>query len=298
MLRKLIDPARARTLILLLLLWPSVVWSQRPGLSVRHGDKAVPLEQLNATLAWRAAGPGLEWAETRLRAGSWRLPIRAILLRIDARRFHIGLDFTTRENGMTGAWNVDSVSATADVALNAGQFKETGPWGWLVLRGAERRDPGYGPLSVGIAIDTAGRIRWVPHERLRASRHDPTVRWAFQSYPLLLLDGRPPALLFSSDDVDRDHRDTRLIFAELPSGELLLVMTRYDGFGGLTARVPIGPTIPESLALVQALGARHAVMLDGGLSAQLMLRDADAGVLKWNGLRDVPLGLVFRRHDR
>jgi hypothetical protein len=41
-----------------------------------------------------------------------------------------------------------------------------------------------------------------------------------------------------------------------------------------------------------ALGCRRAVMLDGGLSAQLLLRDADGTAHRWDGLRRVPLGLV------
>jgi hypothetical protein len=41
-----------------------------------------------------------------------------------------------------------------------------------------------------------------------------------------------------------------------------------------------------------ALGARDAVLLDGGISGQLLLRDAVDGVRRWPGLRRVPLGLV------
>jgi hypothetical protein len=40
-----------------------------------------------------------------------------------------------------------------------------------------------------------------------------------------------------------------------------------------------------------ALGARRAVLLDGGISGQLMVREGGAA-RAWAGLRDVPLGLV------
>jgi len=43
-----------------------------------------------------------------------------------------------------------------------------------------------------------------------------------------------------------------------------------------------------------ALGARDAMMLDGGISAQLMLRTANGSVKEWPGLRKVPLALVAR----
>jgi len=44
-----------------------------------------------------------------------------------------------------------------------------------------------------------------------------------------------------------------------------------------------------------ALGASDAVMLDGGISAQLLLRDpARAKTLRWPGLRKVPLALIAR----
>jgi hypothetical protein len=45
-------------------------------------------------------------------------------------------------------------------------------------------------------------------------------------------------------------------------------------------------------AVMGALGARRAVLLDGGLSAQLLVRDAAGDVRRWPGLRQVPLGLV------
>jgi len=40
-----------------------------------------------------------------------------------------------------------------------------------------------------------------------------------------------------------------------------------------------------------ALGCGRAMMLDGGLSSQLLLRDADGMSELWPGLRRVPLAL-------
>ena len=42
------------------------------------------------------------------------------------------------------------------------------------------------------------------------------------------------------------------------------------------------------------MGARHAVMLDGGVSAQLLVRDAAGRAQTWKGMRSVPLALTGR----
>ena len=43
-----------------------------------------------------------------------------------------------------------------------------------------------------------------------------------------------------------------------------------------------------------ALGCRQALLLDGGISGQLLLRDTDGSVRTWPGSRSVPMGLVGR----
>ena len=283
----------SRIILFVLLALPLPLSAQRVSLAAMDGEKIVAIERLPALLEWRALQPGLAVAEADLRAGAWwRWPVRVIVARLDPDSFDLELQLATRANGMTGVWNVDSVAPTAAFAVNAGQFKETGPWGWLVMKSYERRDPGFGPLSAGVAIDTAGRVHWIPAQKLNAARGDPAIRYAFQSYPALLLDGRVPQLLRTSGDVDRNHRDARLILAQTPDSSILAILTRYDGLGGAAERVPIGLTVPESVALVQVLGARNAVMLDGGISAQMMMRHSEGDVLRWSGFRNVPLGLV------
>jgi hypothetical protein len=44
-----------------------------------------------------------------------------------------------------------------------------------------------------------------------------------------------------------------------------------------------------------ALGASRAVLLDGGISSQLLVRDTTGEARAWRGLRQVPLGLVVTR---
>jgi hypothetical protein len=249
-------------------------------------------DELWGSLSWRAVRPGLAWTELDLAAGPLRIPVRAVAVRVDPAAFELRLELATEANGMTGAWTIDAAPTEAALALNAGQFKETGPWGWVVLAGEERRDPGYGPLSVGVVVTDSGRVRWIPADELRAARDDRTIAYAFQTYPVILFDGLVPRLARDAALVDQSHRDARLILAERPDGALLIVLTRFDGLGGAAERVPIGLTVPESAVLMSALGARHAAMLDGGISAQLMLRDAAGRAAVWKGLRRVPLALL------
>lgn len=269
---------------------------------VADGDVALPRSVpshvtdshalLAKRLSWKRLQPGLETAELTVEAGRLGMNVRIILARLDPRQFELSLAQRTAANRMTGTWNVDVAPRDAAVALNAGQFKETGPWGWLVLEGYEHRDPGYGPLSTGIAIDTAGAVRWLDFEQLAAARKDRSIRFAFQSYPTLLLNRRVPKLARSHRAIEQEHRDARLVLAQDGAGRLLVILTRYDALGGAVSRVPIGLTVPETIVLVSALGVHHAVMLDGGVSAQLLMRSELGEEWVWRGMRNVPLALI------
>jgi len=69
--------------------------------------------------------------------------------------------------------------------------------------------------------------------------------------------------------------------------------------GGVLANLPFGLTTPEMAAVMGALGARRAVLLGGGISCQLLLREG-AVTHTWPGWRRVPLGLVAipSKHQR
>jgi hypothetical protein len=47
-------------------------------------------------------------------------------------------------------------------------------------------------------------------------------------------------------------------------------------------------------AVMGSLGARQAMLLDGGISAQLAISDSAGQARVWKGLRKVPLALVAR----
>ena len=116
---------------------------------------------------------------------------------------------------------------------------------------------------------------------------------------MLLQGGEvPPPLRQAFQGVNLDHRDARLAFGTLKDGQVLIALTRFDVLGDSFGRVPFGLTTPEMAAVMGALGCGDAVLLDGGISGQLLLRKADGTVRSWPGIRSVPLGLVGRPKGR
>jgi hypothetical protein len=248
---------------------------------------------------WRAAAPGVERAALLLggTGEAWRTEV--VLVRVDPRRCALRLHALVGADGRARAWRAADAPPEAAVALNAGQFTAGGPWGWVVHEGVEWRRPGAGPLAPAVVVDTAGAVRLVPADSVAAVRAAGGVREAFQSYPALLVgEGDVPAPLAAPGrGVDVGHRDARLALGVDRDGRVLVALTRFAGLGGALDAVPFGPTVPEMAALMGALGARRAVLLDGGISAQLLVREpAAAGgrprTHAWPGLRPVPLGLV------
>lgn len=246
---------------------------------------------------WRTAQQGLEVGTVRFAGASVASRFNVVLLRLDPQQVRLQLGTNRSPGGRTLPWRVDHLPDAAAFAVNAGMFDSSGPWGWLVLDGAERQPPGVGPLSSAVVVDTAGAVRIVAAPHIAATRARGTTRWAVQSYPTALAGGEVPAQLRpGGKGVDREHRDTRLAIATLRDGRLLVALTRFDGLGttlgDALGAVPLGPTLPEMTAVLGALGARDAVFLDGGLSAQMAVRHADSHVEAWEGMRGVPLWLA------
>ena len=245
-------------------------------------------------LTWRRLAKGLEWASVRLAcpAPVWRA--RLIVARLDPREVRLSLVMDLAKTDLRPAWSIDRAPKDAILAVNAGQFGTAMPWGWVAIDGRQRLRAGYGPLSSAVAIDAAGGVRWFHGDSLM----DPTgVVAGFQSYPTLLAgDGRiPSALRSSTSGVSLSHRDARLAMGEDRDGRILIAMTRFDAMGDMGGGIPLGPTTPEMAGILGALGASDAVMLDGGISAQLLVRDSARGKpLQWPGIRKVPLALIVR----
>lgn len=271
-----------------------------------------------APLRWRASHPvlddavrwkptttaGIEWSELSLQGAGEARYTRVVLVRVDPARARFTLDQRTRD--ARPDWSVRDAPHDAVVALNAGQFTGALPWGWLVQRGSEHLAPGRGPMSSAFLVRTDGGIEWIDGDRLESHRARRDIALAFQSYPALLTaDGDVPPLLHTDPasaprsrpareaDVDRAHRDARLALGIDRQGRVLIALTRFDALGDALSRLPFGLTVPEMSALMGALGARQAMLLDGGISAQLLIATKD-GLKTWSGTRKVPLALVIR----
>jgi uncharacterized protein YigE (DUF2233 family) len=253
-----------------------------------------PLPAVAGAVMWRPLAPGVQWGELQLSgdAEAWR--IRAILVQLDPRQVRLETRLPRREDGRLQRWSVDSAPAEAIVALNTGQFSSSGPWGWLVQSGEERLPPGSGPLAPALVVDSTGTVRMVSPDSIAFLRRDPAIREAFQSYPSLLVgDGEIPRPLREAGlGVDLDHRDARLGLGLDHEGKMVIAITRFEGLGGVLSNLPFGLTTPEMAALMGALGCRRAMLLDGGISSQLLLRPHAGKTRAWRGMRQVPLGLV------
>ncbi len=249
--------------------------------------------QLDRAIAWRSGADGIEWAELQLRGEGEAWRIRVIVARVDPARvaFSLAPAFTDGRR-----WSVADVDPIVALAVNAGQFRGSLPWGWVMTGGRELLAPQYAPLAGAVVVDGSGAVRIVPPAEVAAARRRGGLREAFQSYPLLLQDGVPPAALTQAGlGVAIGHRDARLALGTLADGRVVIALTRFDALGQTLGRIPFGFTSAEMAAVMRALGCRQAILLDGGISGQLMTRDATGSARAWPGIRSVPLGLVGRR---
>jgi hypothetical protein len=249
---------------------------------------------LAGAVAWRPMARGLDAGELRLSGDGEAWRIRVILARFDPAALELRLAYAPDRLNRPDRWSVADAPADALLALNAGQFTPGGPWGWMVRDGVELRPPGSGPLAPAVVADSTGALRFVGPDSIAAVRARGGIRTAFQSYPAVLLDDGavPAALRTEGSGVNLAHRDARLALCELRDGRWLVALTRFEGLGGVLERLPFGLTTPEMAALMGGLGCRRAVLLDGGLSGQLLLRDTAGQASEWAGLRRVPAGLV------
>lgn len=247
---------------------------------------------VGAALPWRDGCRGVSWAELELEGSGEAARLRLIVVRLDPARLRLGVLWGVGEDARP-AWSLRRVPRDACFAVNAGQFVSSLPWGWVVAGGVERLSPGHGPLSSALIVHRDGTVRMLDGDALDAPRRDSTVIAAFQSYPTLLrTDGAVPAALFAPCAIDCAHRDARLAIGVDRAGHVLVAMTRFDAVGASLGFIPLGLTVPEMAAVMGAVGAAQAVLLDGGISAQMLVRD-DRGVSHtWPGVRRVPLALA------
>jgi len=259
------------------------------GRSARHAESPAL-----GKLRWETPHAGFALGTATLAAGGEGRWTRVILLRLDPAVARLELATHLNPELTTGAWTVDDAPGRALAAFNAGQFSGIAPWGWTVMNGLELRPPGTGPLSVAVIADTAGHVRLVPPDSIAAARAAGGVATAFQSYPALLVGNAqiPAQLTTEGQGVAVHHRDARLALGQLADGSLLVLLTRFDGVGEVGGAIPLGLTLAETAELLRSLGVVRAVALDGGISAQLMVRDEDGSARAWHAWRKVPLGVL------
>jgi hypothetical protein len=246
---------------------------------------------LTSSITWRSVRPGLERTEFLFARSGLLARVHVIALRIDPCRIRLSAMERLRDDGLRNAWTIDSIPADAVVALNGGQFKATTPFGWSVTDGVEESPPGTGPLTMAVTVDNGGVVRLLTPDEIPAYRGH--VAQALQTYPTLLVDGAlPRQLLPASHDIDLAHRDSRLAIGTTADGMVIVALTRFGGGTGVGSTLPYGPTIPELATLMRRLGTTRAVGLDGGLSSQLAVREANGRLTKWTNWRKVPVGIV------
>lgn len=247
---------------------------------------------ISKAVHWNSLRPGLESAQLDLWGNHVGQHVAVILARLEPAKFTLRLDIAT--NDSRPAWSIDSAVPNSALAVNAGQFEGDRPWGWLIREGVEVQPPRHGPLSSALIIDRKGRASIIDADEIPGARKRTDILTAFQSYPAILTgNGRvPEPLRAPGRGVDLEHRDSRLALGLLPDGHLLFALTRFAGTGTILSQLPMGPTTAEMAAIMGALGCRRALLLDGGLSGQLLIRDARNKKSRWPGLRAVPLGLT------
>lgn len=222
--------------------------------------------------------------------------VRAIVITLDPASVTFRLDLARADQKLRPVWTIDSIPQNAVAAVNAGQFIGGFPWGWLVRDGFETQLPGTGSLGMAFVVDSSDNVSLVTQSEISRARGH--ALHAFQSYPALLIDGEIPwELREDGRGVNLVHRDSRLALCIRNDGKLTIALTRVTVLGNPGATLPYGPTIPEMALYMRSLGCSRAMLLDGGLSSQLAVRDDRGRLTKWTNWRMVPLGLiVLSRH--
>jgi len=240
---------------------------------------------------WQSVRPGVWQTEFPFAKDGPLAYVRVVALRLDPAVVDFRLHSATGEYGVRSAWSVDSLPLTGVAAFNTGHFRGVRPWGWLVMDGVETQAPGSGPLAMAFVVDSSGRPALVTGAELPRMRG--RVRIAFQSYPALLVDGELPwHLQAEGRGVNLEHNDSRLALCIDKTGSVIVAITRFAGLGRKGETFPFGPTIADMVPLMRSLGCRRAMLLDGGISSQLAVRNASGELNRWSNWRMVPLGLV------
>ncbi len=101
----------------------------------------------------------MEWGEIQLHGTGEAWRTRLVLVRMDPRRIALSLAPAFMEEQ---GWTVSDAGDTAALALDAGQFRGSLPWGWVVSGGKEILAPQHAPLAGAVVIDADGGFESFP----------------------------------------------------------------------------------------------------------------------------------------
>ena len=162
---------------------------------------------------------------------------------------------------------------TSVFAVNAGQFLQTMPWDASSSAARSGSPPAAAASRAQCSSIRAGTPTNLAHARQSDSRAYVGLS-VVSNVAALQAKCRIELRGVLERTIDLAHRDARAAIGVDASGRVIVALTRFDALGSTLGFVPFGLTISEMAAVMGALGARDAVMLDGGISGQMMVRDA------------------------
>lgn len=240
-------------------------------------------------LQWRSLQPGLEFATLRGEPWCRRGSASIAVLRVDPRRFRLGVRHYSTDVGGAPLGVLDWLRKSGAVAVvNAGQYyPDSSYMGLLVSSGrvvSKRRHPEFQAALVAEPVDGAVRARVLD---LTDERID-LAAWREVAQSFMLFDRNGTLRVRRSDRVAN-----RTVIGEDAHGRLLFVTTE----GGYKL-FELAELLRQS-----PLGLDHAMCMDGGAEAKLCVRTDRfryASFGPWNGDdgaavpgSDVPLPAVI-----
>ena len=135
-----------------------------------HSDSApsawrAPLPAVTDRVTWRQVAPGVERGEFSLSGDGEAFRVRVIVVRLDPAQVEFKLVKPKDGKVFAGRWEVSEAPEDAIFAVNAGQFTDTQPWGWLVQDGVERQAPGRGRWRPASSSMRRARCGWCRRTR-------------------------------------------------------------------------------------------------------------------------------------
>jgi hypothetical protein len=255
--------------------------------SFAPGARAALDPLLARAIRWDDEQPGLRAGSFEVRAAGGLLVNSIAIVEIDPARYRFSLaaapGFAPRA---ADAWMADT---GLSAAVNTGLFRKDGAPQGLVLLDGVRFGQRAEWLDAVVAIED-GRPRLIPS---RAADSLTAGASAFQVLPWLVRAGRVSFGATSGLRLSRTHRDRRLTLCLGPDGVVRLLLSNFEVFGQPAGTIPVGLTIPEQATIAAAAGCAEAVALDGGISAQVVVR-FPRHVRRMPGWREVPLMMLLR----